>query len=246
MTAVNRDGQSRSAEVIVPTPANELRALLERAVLKFEDRYPWLSEVWTRINRPDFSAEDSRCPGSSVGCASYNMISITGIRVYFDRRLDPRRRQSLESSLEQILVHEMAYVYHSLTDLAVNPAAIAAGWMYIKDLVKDSVGCPPIGELSADGPLILMDADGLISFTGNYWVACPPSDWGSPYNDNSRQELLAVMRSVYVDQEVPQWFYDTYQRADGTWDVEAIKVALGFYDPDSRTYWQLRQLIPDL
>ena len=246
VTAVNRDGQSRSAEVIVPTPANEVRALLERAVLKFEDRYPWLSEVWTRINRPDFSAEDSYCPGIALGCANHNSISITGIRGYFyrpDEGLDPRL---LESSLEQTLVHEMAHVYHELTDLAVNPPAIAAGWMYMKDLVKDSVSCPRFNELYADGPLILMQADGLISSFGGYWVACRPSDWGSPYNDNSGQELLAVMRSVYVDQEVPRWFYDTYQRADGTWDVDAIKATLGFYDPDSRTYRQLRQLIPDL
>ena len=38
-----------------------------------------------------------------------------------------------------------------------------------------------------------------------------------------------MMRSVYVDQEVPQWFYDTYQRADGSWDVEAIIETLGYY-----------------
>ena len=54
VTAVNRVGQSRSAEVKVPTPANEVRDVLESAIRKYENRYPWLSEVWARISRPDF------------------------------------------------------------------------------------------------------------------------------------------------------------------------------------------------
>ena len=252
VTAVNRDGQSLYSEIKVPTPANEVRDLLERTVLRHEDRYPWLSEVRTRMNRPDFHAIDRDCGANPngirhAGCASSDFVSIVGIR---RSSPDPWDQAAFEESFESTAVHEMAHVYHDLTDLAVNPAAIAVGSMYIEDFIKDSDGSCPTFELYADIPQILMHADGINSSTGSsYWRRCRNAqhrgpEW--PWYSDRWQELLAAMRSVYVDQEVPQWFYDTYQRADGTWDVDAIKASLGFYDPDSRTYRQLRHLIPEL
>ena len=251
VTAANSDGESHSAEVNVPTPANEVRDLLERTVLKYEDRYPWLSEVWTRMNRPDFQAVDSDCGRASsgfkhAGCASSGYVSIVGIRLSSP---DPGVQAVLEKSFERTAVHEMAHVYHDLTDLAVNPAAIAAGSMYLNDLIDGSIAGCSTQEMYADIPGILMHADGVTRASATYWSRCKRAggfDFGWPNNDDRWQELLAVMRSVYVDQEVPQWFYDTYQRADGTWDVDAIKASLGFYDPDARTYRQLGHLIPEL
>ena len=148
----------------------------------------------------------------------------------------------------------MAHIYHRLTDLAVNPPAIAAGYVYLSDYLKDrqivQEGDCRVVELYADIPNILMFQDGL-SFQPHhgYWQSCRREQDDSV---GLSQEALDVMRSVYIDQEVPQWFYDTYQRADGSWDVEAIKATLGFYvdanrpGPPNALYWQLRQLIPDL
>ena len=238
VTAVNSYGQSHSTEVKVPTPNNEVRDFLERTVRTHEDRYPWMSEVWTHINTPDFVTTDRPCGSGTgfqpVGCASSGFISL----------VDFRGREDLESTA----VHEMAHVYHDLTDLAANPAAIAVGSMYLKDFIKDSDGTCPIQELYADIPGILMEADGIGFFTSAYWSHCYSSqkgDWGWPRISDRWPELLAVMRSVYVDLEVPQWFYDNYQLADGNWDVEAIKAALGFYDLETSTYRQLSHLIPE-
>ena len=137
-------------------------------------------------------------------------------------------------------MHEMAHVYHDLTDLAVNPAAIAAGRVYLNDFL-DGIGVVQEGdcrtkELYADIPGMLMSIDGLRRFGGAaYWSNCRKQgrSLNSWLRDSSRSpELTEVMRSVYVDQEVPQWFYDTYQRADGSWDVEAIIETLGYYVTD--------------
>ena len=253
VTAVNSDGRSHSAEVMVPTPANGVRALLDEVVTTFEDRYPWLSEVGARMNRPDFDASDAYCGSGRSGCAQSDSIAIGHLRHHRVRDEQEARRQGWLLDLipaGAVAVHEMAHVYHELTDLAVNPPAIAAGWVYLNDFLKDrnivQTGDCITVELYADIPGILMNEDGLsVSSGAGYWQGCDREQgvgWLS-------QEGLDVMRSIYVDQEVPQWFYDTYQRADGRWDVEAIKETLGYYiDPDrsNSTYWQLRQLIPEL
>ena len=35
-------------------------------------------------------------------------------------------------------------------------------------------------------------------------------------------EIPAITKSVFVDQEIPQWFYDTYHKADGPIDLEKL------------------------
>ena len=259
--AVNRQGESPSPEVVVPTPANEVRSLLYEVVATFGGRYPWLREVGARMSQPDFNAFASYCGPTFSGCAQSSWISIVNIGSD-PSSLDEQeaRRQGWTPDLLKegaTAVHEMAHVYHDLTDLAVNPAAIAAGRVYLNDFL-DGIGVVQEGycrttELYADIPGMLMSIDGLRRFgTAAYWVSCRKQgrSLNSWLGDSSRsQELTEVMRSIYVDQEVPQWFYDTYQRTDGSWDVEAIKATLGYYADPSRsnsTYWQLRQLIPDL
>ena len=139
----------------------------------------------------------------------------------------------------------MAHVYDGIPDLTVyaNPAAIAAGYVYLKDFLKDAdvegSDCRP-SELLADMPGIVMQVDGLAYSPGGYWLRCKPHGSGGP-----PQEAIEVFRSVFVDREVPQWFYDTYQQADGSWNLEAIKETRGYYADDT-TYRQLRHLIPEL
>ena len=256
VTAVNRHGQSRSAEVIVPTPANDVRALLERVVATFEDRYPWLREVGNRINTPDFEVRDDggdRAGGSSISIVLARYLVGTG------NEQEASQRGWILDLIGggRTAVHEMAHVYHSMTDLAVNPPAIAAGWMYFDDFLKDipregTLACRTV-ELYADAPGMLMYQDGLTRHDApsSYWAGCTSpkgsiSSFSWLYEHSRWQEWLNVMRSVYVEQEVPQWFYDTYQEADGTWDVDAIKEALEQSEGRNTRYRQLRQLIPEL
>ena len=192
----------------------------------------------------------SICPRGWVSaCAGSDFVSMPRIRLAASAPNESSAR-SLRENGERTAIHEMAHVYHFLTDLAVNPAAIAVGQIYIHDFIKDSDVVCRTEELYADIPEILMHADELIpgSGTRGYWRGCRRAqgrDPRWPENDGRWQELLDVMRSIHVHQEVPQWFYDTYQRADGTWDIEGIKATLGYYGDDS-TYRQLRYLIPAL
>ena len=53
------------------------------------------------------------------------------------------------------------------------------------------------------------------------WIAC-----GFRLDDATKakvnRKIPRIAKSVFVDQEMPQWFYDTYQKADGTIDLEQL------------------------
>ena len=56
-----------------------------------------------------------------------------------------------------------------------------------------------------------------------YWWFCEDV----PYSVTP--EAVAVVRSAF-NGEMPQWFYDTFQRADGSLDYEAIWTAVATVD----------------
>ena len=167
--AVNRQGESPSPEVVVPTPANEVRSLLYEVVATFGGRYPWLREVGARMSQPDFNAfaSDSGPPLYRPGWATSSSVSVVIAANSPPDEQEARRHGWTLDLLRggRTAVHEMAHVYHDVTDVAVNPAAIAAGWVYLDDLLDDSgivqEGDCRTQELYADIPEYLMYLDGL-------------------------------------------------------------------------------------
>ena len=140
-------------------------------------------------------------------------------------------------------------------------AAVAAGLMYLKEFLEewellgvDVSGCPT-SELFADMPEELMAADGIIRVSPGYWLQCY-AQLPDRLEDQARyfadDEMIQVFRSVLVDQEIPQWFYDNYLNAYDSWDLQVLRASLrntyslsGTRQSDTPYFRMLRALILD-
>ena len=112
-------------------------------------------------------------------------------------------------------VHELAHVYTLANGISARPEALAAAHLYFADLSSNAVvgnRCPGY-ELYADTAQLLVPTDW--NTFAPYWHKCEhlPSLVTS--------EAEAVVRSAFND-EIPQWFYDTFQQDDGNWNYKAI------------------------
>ena len=138
------------------------------------------------------------------------------------------------------IIEEMGHVYTLTNDISKNSAPMGIGHLYIHLLevnhgveAKKPTRC---GSYELYGDLAKMvfwdkysDFDaywGLKNTKGdgvtlNEWHAC-----GFPLDDATtakvNREMPKIAKSVFVDQEMPQWFYDTYQKADGAIDLEQL------------------------
>ena len=141
-------------------------------------------------------------------------------------------------------------------------AAVAAGLMHLHEFLEewellgvDVSGCPA-HELFADMPEELMAADGIIlRALGGYWSGCY-AQLPDRLEDQARyfadDEMIQVFRSVLVDQEIPQWFYDNYLNAYNSWDLQVLRASLrniyslsGTRQSDTPYFRMLRALILD-
>ena len=229
VAAVGADGQSQSTELGVSTPPNRLRAAVESVVTRFQNSYPWLAEAWAHMNSPKYGylGNDIECIGKNHGGGCVGKVWL-----------------ALKYTRPDIILHEMAHVQTLFNDLADNPAALGAGHLYVADLIAEtrpvSRRCQPHEAYASLATMIMPEE---VQYTG-YLLDCDLA----VTQENLAQELVNVVRSVFVDQEVPQWFYDTYQGANGSWDLEAIRSAV---QGVSASYQglvaaQLRHLIPEL
>ena len=274
--AVNTGGSNSSAETMVPTTSNELRRRAEQLVVSYQDRYPWLPDVWAYMNnlKSGFKFITARsvdgrsehlepCPPGAAGCAGADIIAARIWRGPPETFISSDQVVALSVfdftlNALSVVMHEMAHVHTLHNSLTRDPAAIGAGLLYLStlgsyDVNNCNVVVPldefvPYAEYYADLPEYLMDADGLTldPVTSSYWTNCPPGG-----HDRPPEEALEVARSVFVRQELPQWFLDTYQRANGTWNIGAIRADLATmrsHDSYSASVAQrlLRHLIPDL
>ena len=229
---INDEGQTRSAETIIPTPANVLRSTAEEIVVKFQDDYPWLTDVWTYVNSPDFRFSVAHCdfiPGG--GCASASSLFLTAsFRVVWSddpsEDLSPWALEMSQWALDSIapsagiIVHEMAHIY-TLFAPSGDTAAVVAGLLYFHTLPDENsrIGWGSLGdEYYADMAEYLMQRGGSAREDYlYYWSTYPPMGNGEP-----SQEAYEVARSVFIDQAVPRWFYDTYRSPDGSWNTDAL------------------------
>ena len=249
VTAVNTSGRTSSAEVIVPTPANEVRTIAELLVSTYQDRVPWLADVWQYMKQRRYYILASHC-GREVHFNRYSVSCVQGGAMQISYPFILR--------IHGILLHEMAHIYFSFLFRPERnksrAAALAAGLLYLRTSFPEC----DAPELLADMPLFVMppDKDDLYTGSGVHrWVECSTLITGSGYGLWDTEEfgrVQEVARSVFVDQEIPQWFYDTYQRADGTWDLDTIRSALGEADQQLDTSSErgiraaLRTFIPEL
>ncbi len=194
----------------------------------------------TILNAPGFAvsgAEDCD-PSKPVECKSVGTV----VSVAFDRPIS----DADEWRTTLIAAHELAHIYTLSTDAPSNPLAIVAGYLYLYHVLSsdpswepgqkfgDGFNCSAL-ELYADlGTYLVLESafpdrplEQLMSSPYGfdhplrYWSSCSPGGSKVPSD-----EALAIARATLGGQ-VPQWFYDTYQSDDGTFDLDALWTDMG-------------------
>ena len=200
------------------TERNQVSVFIKEVVIdKYAEDNPWLLRARNHTNRPDFeykiddtrvkyvriSVPDSRHSGEELN-------KITAIRFSMNTPRDSRKPLGFVQSGS---VHELAHVYTYASSISARPEALAAGHLYFANLSTDDTYPCSGHELYADAAELLVPT-GYNTYAV-YWHDC--EDLPSLVTP----EAEAVVRSAFND-EIPQWFYDTFERADGSWNYKAI------------------------
>ena len=206
VVATSADGDSDpSAEATgTPSAAGQPRRFIEKEVIEtYEASYPWLRETWDHVTGQAVSVAFSAGGGGhvSVFCSPARPME-HGLRKCYAESisigLDLADRISL-------IVHELAHVHTLANGVANKPGPLGIAHVYFRQIQCNS---SRDSELYADLMMILVT--GVRS--GNYWKgACL----------GVTEAALAVTRSA-VSGQLPSWFSNTYDDANGEPDLERL------------------------
>ena len=232
----------RLAATEVKTPGNvhKLRYIIkEKVIEEKQHEQPWLSDVWVHIN-------DSSRFGIGFGMPNITKNSEyphpAGLKRTFVRSLEVGSAILYNQNNTKIkpLVHELGHVYTGTNGVSEDSAPIGIGYLYLGLLsanhaveAKEPRRCSP-HELYADlavlaffdlysnfSPSKGLSYGAVDDVTMNYWHDCG-FRLDQETSAEVTAEILAITKSVFVDQEIPQWFYDTYQKSDESIDLEKL------------------------
>ena len=225
------DGVADNNPGVFLTRENEVSRFIKHEVVdKHADGNPWLMEVWNHTNRPDFQYLQTSSI-SHVSNADYRAGS------FKFRAASLQLNDFLDLNIRAVptAVHEMAHVYTLTSDVSDRPAPIAIAHLYFAhqydrpDIDRPAIGFCIASEMYADAAVRLVTAN----LGPYYWQACT----AAPVFVT--EEAVDVVRSAFSG-EMPQWLYETFSRADGSLDYEAIwSVVQGLYrrpSPDPRKW----------
>ena len=190
------------------TEENELSRFVKHEIVdKHAEENPWLLAVWNHTNHSGFKYiinEDVSYAFATISGNSGVNISVPGSWIG-------------RSVLSHVVVHEMAHIYTYVDVLdADQHVSTAIAHLYFNSLSDDNSACPS-DELYADAAQLLVNVQG--NAYAPYWQAC------GDVPGSVTSEAVAVVGSAF-DGEIPQWFYDTFQKADGSLAYEAIWAAI--------------------
>lgn len=227
-------------EVKTPSKVHQLRDVLwEKIVEPNQEEQPWLTDTWIHMN-------DSDRFGIGFGGARYDLRSEypypNGLERTFVRSLTVSQNILRNQSTYYTAgtVEEMGHTYTLTNQVGKSSAPIGVGHLYLHLLeVNHSVEAKnrrdalrtnytstwPKWSFGTD-TLIFNAYWGLRNSRGDgvsmtEWRACG-FRLDNPTKTKVNEEIPAIAKSVFVDQEIPQWLYDTYQKSDGTIDLEKL------------------------
>ncbi len=227
-----------TTEVKTPSNAHKLRDVIKEKVVEAkQDQQPWLTDVWLHMN-------DRSRFGISLGAGSVGLRSEypypNGLKRTFVSGLSIGPSTFKNPTGNYALIHEMGHVYTLTNDISEDSAPIGVAHLYLHLLrtehaaeARDPARCLS-DELYADLAVMAFfdqysyfdPQRGLNHGLANginmpYWVSCG-FRLDQSTNSAVATEMPAITKSVFVDQEIPQWFYDTYQKTDGSIDLEKL------------------------
>ena len=199
------------------TEENDLsRFIKEEIVDRYAEENPWLLETWNHTNRPDFEyfittytshvafryIDAKRQPGETLD--KYVAIRLgAGLNKLNDRHMEN-------------LVHELAHVYTDSDGATTNSGPIAIAYLYF-DQLSDGNGLCPGAELYAEAAQMLVPSH--YNYFTYYWHGC------NDLPSRVTPEAIKVVEDAFAGR-TPQWFYDTFQKSDGSLDYEMLWTAV--------------------
>ncbi len=218
VVAVNAVGDGPPSAEAVATPLTDeqadalsfLDSKIEIGIVeRYEESRPWLRTTLEYMREPGFEfraeATDLSFRGAvSLDCNFDHEVGLYRCVAYMMR---------LNTENEHILIHEMGHVYTLTAGLPTHPGPMAIAHVYF-DMFEDN-GCNA-SEVLAD--IIAYEITG--SELLYYWPTCN-DDFRNGETDPITEQALSVVRSALSGQ-MPQWFADTYNDADGNPDLERL------------------------
>ena len=197
------------------TEENDVSRWVKRGLIdEYGDKWPWLKEVWDYTNREDFqyltgtysSAGISGLRPAQTGDV-FNLKKGTGLTIAIYVIDNP--------STLSTLVHELAHIYTLSHGAASNPEPMAIAYLYFDQLAQNA--CLP-WELYAE-TAESWDTDIIKNVGAWNWYTC------GHLPSSPTPEAITVVRQAFSGQ-MPNWFYETFQKADGSLDYAKLWTAV--------------------
>ena len=218
--AVNDAGDGPPSVEATATPLSRearLRQFVETGVVQeYGADHPWLREVWAYMSEPGFDLVVLDHPAHqgevAISCGESSVSGLEGCEAQ-ELQIDV---DYLED--EGVIIHEMAHIYTLANDIASEPAPLGIAHLYFDSLglgVNRFSDCRA-HDLYAD--VMTIRVLGHVELV--HWGTCNGTN-DNGIDDTLTQQALALVGSA-LDGEMPQWFADAYNGADGDPDLERV------------------------
>ena len=216
-------------EVKVNNESHKLRDAIWAHIIDVhgEDQ-PWLVDTWRHLNGPLLDIYPHRRGRVDLTEAGgYSKLAQT---LASSLKLPASVANDLQRVRGQMLgvVHELGHVYTLTNGIAENEAPLAIGHLYLSILAEDhaTAWCNS-DEIYADFAVVAFSggispaADIDPGSWGGYWSSCR---FDIDYETSGRvlKDIRDSTQKVFLDQEIPQWFYNEYQKSDGSMDLDQL------------------------
>ena len=251
----NNGTRLATAEVSSGSPHHRFYVLVrDRIIDRYQDEFPWLKDIWDYINSFDFDLVATRHARIHVGYSGEpegTTRLIDGLRpIYATSLYMPTGKLDYFDGWIPLMIHELGHVYTNSSVASTNPGPVGIGYLYLHLLTTNNTGVGPASlcgstELYADlaqivflGDEFVSPAIGTLEAGGGYWAGCGLQLSQSDH-DQAVHDIPEIGRSVFIEQDMPDWLYDNYQLPGGDLDLEAL-----WADIHSRREYRLtRQII---
>ena len=227
-------------ETKLPSNSYQVLDLIgQEIVTPKQDSQPWLKDTWRYVNSPRFGIDASKSSGAWVSLNSeHSGLNSLEINVASGLTVSSRAATNF-GKYKRTIVHELGHVYTLTNNISTNLAPRGLGHLYLAQLssshsggAKKSSRCIP-QELYADlAVLAFFDPDassfrpyhGTQSGSGfslGYWAGCG-FNLSQQESDSVSEVVSDITRSVFIEQDMPDWFNDTYQSSDDSIDLESL------------------------
>lgn len=239
ITAYKDGSQSLAGPILVPNDDHRTRDFIKTHTIdKYSKDQPWLKDVWRHISGPMVTTKaGSSNQVNRSGRGGYPPLE--GVRppgqldqtFAGDLEIHHRHIGRTDIAKNTIIAHELGHVYTLTNGITKNEASIAAGHIYLYRLVSNhdynASRCIP-WELYADMSMLAFDGtynqfdpqSPLLG--GHYWQQCRFEFDNQEDRNRVTKDVRDMIKKIFLNQEIPQWFYDRYQQTDNSIDLDKL------------------------